>query len=842
MLVRICNFEYFSDREVEILEGVSLITGDNGAGKTTLLRAVFFGLYGKIVKEDRKLSKETREESWVEISTDQIWIRRQRNPGRLQVEISGESLEDAAAQAEIDRIFQGRDLFRSIFYIPQDRLCALLTATPGEQEQILTNLAFQGQDPDLVLLKISDQLRSCKAELKQGEAAYNSQLETFERMSANVKTLKTTPEKVKDVHEDILAMEADLPDWKRKAALHQRNLGQKKALEKESSSLGTASEVSEAQVNHAEALWTQAEDQLKDYTERQSLLKQLEKFPEVEPVEPSRLKQLSQQISEVQAWKSSQRTRARLLKRLDDLPPVEVVHRSPTEIQQIRTQTQKYQEGIQICIDFGLEYDSLEIQECLDQAESKLKSAQKYQDWLAAYQAVEKLPHPESSLEEEQQSLEQTQKELKDQLDKLKSAQGRYECPQCGVHLALIQQQLVQSAPQVNPAQIHAVEQELKSIPRKLQEISKQQQQWLVWQTRKEALPEKPEPVELNPNTRKLFQNALKQLPKVEVVTNPGIDLEQEQRDRTRAEQRQSILQQLEELPVESPEGDLDQLLDLQSQLQAQQAKAEQSAKHRPGILKQLETLPEILEKPQGLDKLQQTYRELKHQRSEFLRISRRREQIDTELQSLKFYPEASEEVQLLEEDLDECRQWLRRAETSLKIFSEQELLDQQADRLDALEARVSVLEQLKEQAVNLKASMIEAAIESLSIRTNEILERLFRESITLSLTMFKQLKSRDAQKRNFHLEISYRGRDYDSFWELSGGERARLSVAMSLALTSQFQVPLLMMDETLSALDGDIKSQCIEVIRDICPGQMVMIVAQQHHVNEADFDHVVKL
>ena len=61
---------------------------------------------------------------------------------------------------------------------------------------------------------------------------------------------------------------------------------------------------------------------------------------------------------------------------------------------------------------------------------------------------------------------------------------------------------------------------------------------------------------------------------------------------------------------------------------------------------------------------------------------------------------------------------------------------------------------------------------------------------------------------------IYHNGNIYDNITPLSGGERDRVSLAMTIALSIIHTSPIVLLDECMSALNSDLREDCIDSMR----------------------------
>ena len=109
-----------------------------------------------------------------------------------------------------------------------------------------------------------------------------------------------------------------------------------------------------------------------------------------------------------------------------------------------------------------------------------------------------------------------------------------------------------------------------------------------------------------------------------------------------------------------------------------------------------------------------------------------------------------------------------------------------------------------------------------------------------MSLSLFRELKSTKQIKPQVNFTIFYRGVEYDSINQLSGGEADRISMALAIACSRISSCPLLMLDECMASLDSQYRELCLKCIRLVLPDKLVLCI--NHEDNEALYDSNVKI
>ena len=106
----------------------------------------------------------------------------------------------------------------------------------------------------------------------------------------------------------------------------------------------------------------------------------------------------------------------------------------------------------------------------------------------------------------------------------------------------------------------------------------------------------------------------------------------------------------------------------------------------------------------------------------------------------------------------------------------------------------------------------VEAAMLRLSQFCNQVLEHIFNESIMMKITTVKTMKN-GIKKNRIHLEIVRCGLSVD-YTSLSGGQKERVSLAITLAITMSHPstVQMILLDEVLSSLNEENRDRCLKL------------------------------
>lgn len=190
---------------------------------------------------------------------------------------------------------------------------------------------------------------------------------------------------------------------------------------------------------------------------------------------------------------------------------------------------------------------------------------------------------------------------------------------------------------------------------------------------------------------------------------------------------------------------------------------------------------------------------------------------------------------------IDELSQKLSRAELVDAILQRQTRLEGQRMELERLQAELVTVHRLKETALTVECHTLQSTVDSINLALAELGTQLFDDPISISLQLFKTLKTRDRVKPTVNVAITYRCGEYDNVGQLSGGEADRVSLALTLALARQNSCPLLLLDECISSLDGQHKEQSLRTIRKTM-GKTKTIIIVGHDAVEGYYDSVIEL
>lgn len=221
--------------------------------------------------------------------------------------------------------------------------------------------------------------------------------------------------------------------------------------------------------------------------------------------------------------------------------------------------------------------------------------------------------------------------------------------------------------------------------------------------------------------------------------------------------------------------------------------------------------------------------------------VKRRRTELRAQLETLARQLDTS-----YEHAIPACEQTITRYQEQQRVIERYDDLTRRRQGLEQLQAEIyrihhSIvqLERLKTTASEVECHALQATVDSINQVINEIAAFLFDDPITIRLSLFKPLKTKEKVKPVVNLAILYRGGEYDNVNQLSGGEADRISLILTLALSRLCNFPLLLFDESLSSLDSNLKEAAVRAIRSTTRKSVVCI---NHEGVEGLYDHQIDL
>jgi len=185
---------------------------------------------------------------------------------------------------------------------------------------------------------------------------------------------------------------------------------------------------------------------------------------------------------------------------------------------------------------------------------------------------------------------------------------------------------------------------------------------------------------------------------------------------------------------------------------------------------------------------------------------------------------------------------YILNASEKIDIFLRRQTeLQKEREELINLHKTVVNLQRLKHLAVEIECQVLQGTVDSINVSLMEITEKLFDDPISISLKLFKTLKTTQRVKPSVNISLNYKGGEFDTISELSGGECDRISLAITIAIAKLHGAPFLLLDECLASLDTQLKETAVKTLRQQL-GSQKTIICINHDSVEGIYDNIISL
>lgn len=140
----------------------------------------------------------------------------------------------------------------------------------------------------------------------------------------------------------------------------------------------------------------------------------------------------------------------------------------------------------------------------------------------------------------------------------------------------------------------------------------------------------------------------------------------------------------------------------------------------------------------------------------------------------------------------------------------------------------------LKEMFRQAEVFSIESVIDSINYQTQYYLDKFFSDQLTAQLIVNKE------NKIEVKTQLNYKGNEYDSLNQLSGGEFDRVNLASVCGVNTQVGSNMLILDESLSSLDTENNTEILEFLRELSKEKLIIVCS--HEAVAGIFDTIIKI
>ncbi|MDD4930680.1 MAG: AAA family ATPase [Candidatus Colwellbacteria bacterium] len=810
MRLELINFRCWRKRTFDFPdEGLVLLSGSSGSGKTSILSAIYFVLYGtgtKIISFGEKKCS-------VRFVYDGLDITRTKGPNRLMLSVvsGGETseYEDDVAQGIITKKFGTN--FTLTSYITQKTVQSFLNLGPTDKMNFLEQLALGDEDISGIKKKVKERIREKKDALSQ-------KVGQLELLTAEVGEMKT-PEEISfplgPKHSDIKIKNEGV-FWKRTI---------KELKEKRETLKTTEGEFSKEKVSRAVR------------EGKQSSLVDLEKKREALQGEISSIEFDGEEtINELKSTLSFLKNKREFSSvsdryneektRYDDLYTQEMSLLKEEETRLKETRDSIDEENFSDKVLKGIEEEILLI-ESIVSISKELEIHEKNRSQYREYDREEKVKELESKMEKLQEEISVTERRVDIKC-----------CPNCKVSLRFSKTSLVLAdGDPVDEAkskiEIKRIKSEIAGCKTLIDAIKKEIMTISYTDTKIDEYKERLKLKRVPQKTLEELKNETKSLREMKrewTELSSGIktvmnkiktdDLSSTLKKlKLQVDKRKRELQSIKEQLEEELETDY-----TEEELREEISKQELASQKRKSLEKQLRELEVSISKlEKEIEKIVLSDRDFEE---EIEKISKSIKELITKEEEHKRLDKEIERYLQYRKEEEDYRKWVDKLQ---KCREEEESAKRELAYCDIFLRKVQEAESLA----------ISNVIDQINYSMNYYLERFFPENpITVEIKTFKETK-KDI-KPSINITVGYRGIENSSLDSLSGGEYDRIVLSLTLALSNLFGSNLILLDESISSLDGELSNDILECLKENMKEKLIVVVA--HQISVGIFDTVLDI
>ena len=828
MKIEIIGFKCHIKKEYDFPDGrISLLKGESGVGKTTILQAIYWCLYGNM----RGVYNNTGEEKKCSVritfngnicklilgdtgkkKPNELSIYRQKRPELLQVNIEEEIYEDETGQEIINRIFGNKEMWKTCSYIEQKQRCGLLSGSNAERMEFLNQLSFNSQNPQNYINKIHQKLKLVNNEFLKKQSEFTAELNLFkERMKkrkvlSNVRATENEMEKIK---KRILKLTDEKKKLNHEVLKQQHLCGKYSTLKQQLSDTENKLKklkVVEGNIEEYEKLINQNQKKIHNIQHTIRDIENIREFyKEYENVKRKYEKSLENLEKNYPNWKED-----------------EIIVKSE-KIWETQRKEEQYRKNFDECQKLGCQYQKEKIHQIIENLQNQKinidnlkRKARIYSELKSFEKQLLQLNINVDEIKNIDDMDEESRKYLA-QLEELKKGQNLYICPNCDKGLYMKGNKLVSTnVKPVTDNEIKNVKNMYIQLYEKIKKLRKASEINIRIQSLKDKCDNEEEIKNFlnNPPNERQISTWITQLSKIEYIEKPKFESKY-LKLLFEYQQNQIEFDKYSEKCKNYPDigkidaSDYQKLCDEEKKLQKRINEANiqiSKIKEYKFHVKSYRSLIEKYEKELDLIKLDPGIKDKYNQTCELLENEK------------KLY--------------DETQYAYEMRKTQIKL---------EKMRKDVLELNndLSSIQKLKQNAIKVECRQLQETVNSINIAMTNTLSCFFNEPIHVVLKLYKQLKTKKMVKPGVNISIKYKGSEYDSVNQMSGGEGDRVSLALIMALNSISSSPLLLLDECMTSFDKSLKDECVNVLKMTCEKTIISI---DHGGVEGFYDKIIKL
>lgn len=865
------QFRCWEDLELKIpLGSIVLIKGKNGAGKTTLFSAIIWCLYGRVIRKvfpKNNPNAKTKVTLQIPHKSGFLCIERNKNPSRLILTLGDDTYEDTVAQSFINDLFGTYDIWSASCYIPERSQNSFLTSPNDGKMELLNKIAFHEEDPSLFIDRIDKNITF-------DESTYRVNLEIFNKNLLDLQSQLTLVDTSKALSPF---------DTSRITSLLSSNQEKYHNLLKVKS---------DRDINIA--IYNNLQNQLNQALSKYDNIPKVTTDPFLESIF-NKFKDIPTNdiIPKLNNLITLFNSRAKFSYELSSLKSKlnlpDFMNYSHSDYESAVSSETLYNQSKNIVSGFGLPFhksaidnfisnynsillsqDSLKIQSQLSILENKLNNLSIPTVYPEIIPKIISAPdysrYDTSELLSQVNDLLQKQGSLQSHIEHLQKGFNVVKCPKCTVSLVYQTGKLFEAdADPIDNNDLANSTQELNSVKSKVSDLNLKIKQLNL---EKDSLKSR---YEKSTKDEELRLNSLREKTKYLQHEDQRKSSELEQIKKSIADiliqknlltsnnppdPKATILTAIEIDRIKKAIGVLStvKILDppIKSSQYIFQCLNQQTINNQCILMqKNLDEISQQIPEEFRNEKVNDLSLYLDKIRSHLTlinNVANQKSQLDNQIMSIeqeiikikdKIIPDPSHEISSLSVEISNLQNSLESSEKAHKVLKFHEFITRQREDLVSMTDNLSNLRTFKQIALETECKILQDIVNSINSSIQTVCNSIFDNHITIALNLFKTFKSTKTTKPKVNFTISYKGCVYEDISEISGGEVARASLALTLALKRLSSCPFLLLDESMASLHVDIKDSVLKSLRENTNDTVLVIM---HEGVEGVFDHIIDI
>lgn len=188
-----------------------------------------------------------------------------------------------------------------------------------------------------------------------------------------------------------------------------------------------------------------------------------------------------------------------------------------------------------------------------------------------------------------------------------------------------------------------------------------------------------------------------------------------------------------------------------------------------------------------------------------------------------------------VEEKLEDIRKQEKLHETKKDLTNLESEYDLEKDKYDLAIEQIKYCDKIIKIIQESENESFQQFIIYFNALVNDILAMLF-DNCSIDMKAFKENSKEIKAQIDMHIFIN--GQKYENWHLLSGGEKDRISLAITIALAYIKNVKFLLLDECMASLDGANREKCLRVFKKYVSNKKVLNIC--HETIEGYYDHII--